>query len=118
MHGSHGLDTDSLLRLARDGDQSAAGQLLASHRARLLTMVAGRIDPSVSARIDPSDVVQEALGDAAIRLPDYLKAPHRPFYPWLRQITWDRLVDLHRRDIYAQARSVRREGHGDPSLSG
>ena len=32
------------------------------------------------------------------------------FIAWLRQIAWNRLVDLHRRHLQAQARSVMREG--------
>jgi RNA polymerase sigma-70 factor (ECF subfamily) len=32
-----------------------------------------------------------------------------PFYPWLRQLTWERLIELHRRHLYAQKRSVRSE---------
>ena len=35
--------------------------------------------------------------DASRRLDDYLDRPHWAFYPWLRKIAWDRLVDLQRR---------------------
>jgi RNA polymerase sigma-70 factor (ECF subfamily) len=31
------------------------------------------------------------------------------FYPWLRQLAWDRLIELHRRHIHAGKRSVTRE---------
>ena len=44
MHGSNGLDTDSLLRRSRSGDASAAEQLLSRRRQRLFEMVAGDID--------------------------------------------------------------------------
>jgi RNA polymerase sigma-70 factor (subfamily 1) len=47
--------------------------------------------------------------DAAKRLPEFLRKRSVPFYPWLRQIAWERLVDLHRRHIQAKARSVMRE---------
>jgi RNA polymerase sigma-70 factor (ECF subfamily) len=72
-------------------------------------MVAVRIDERLSARVDPSDVVQEALAAAYERIAQYLRDQPVPFYTWLRQIAWDRLLDLHRRHISAGNRSVRRE---------
>jgi RNA polymerase sigma-70 factor (ECF subfamily) len=54
-------------------------------------------------------VVQEALADAARKLPEYLRDRPLPFYPWLRQLALERLIELHRRHIQAQKRSVRRE---------
>jgi len=72
-------------------------------------MIAARMDDRVAARVDPSDVVQEALVVANQRLSEYLKQADSPFYPWLRQIGWDRLVEAHRRHIHADKRSVRRE---------
>jgi len=101
--------TAALLARARQGDRSAIGELLGRHRERLLQMVAVRMDERLAPRIDPSDVVQEAMTDASRRLPEYLQTQPVPFYAWLRQIAWDRLIDLHRRHICADKRSVRRE---------
>ena len=106
-------DTDELLRRAGAGDRSAEGQLLDRHRGRLRQMVAVRIDPRLVARVDPSDVVQEALAEAARTLPRYLRDRPVPFYPWLRQIAWERLVHLHAQHVGAQKRSVTREYRGD-----
>jgi RNA polymerase sigma-70 factor (ECF subfamily) len=72
-------------------------------------MVALRIDRRMAARVDPSDVVQEALADAAQSLSDYLKERPLPFYPWLRQFAWERLLQLHRQHLQAKRRSVTRE---------
>jgi RNA polymerase sigma-70 factor (ECF subfamily) len=102
-------DTDELLRKARFGDKSARDRLLARHRERLRRMVAVRMDDRLSARVDPSDVVQEALVVASRQFPAYLRNPPLPLYPWLRQIAWNRLVDLNRRHIQSAKRSVRRE---------
>jgi RNA polymerase sigma-70 factor (ECF subfamily) len=101
--------TLELLDRATGGDANARAELLARHRGRLRRMIAVHIDRRLAARFDPSDVVQEALIDAAQELPDYLLRRPVPFYPWLRQIAWERLVDLHRRHILAQKRSVQRE---------
>jgi len=76
-------------------------------------MVAVRMDPRLVTRIDPSDVVQEALMEASRKLPTYLSDRPLPFYPWLRQIAWERLVDLHRRHIRARKRAVGREDWRD-----
>jgi RNA polymerase sigma-70 factor, ECF subfamily len=101
--------TLELLDRAAEGDSSARAELLTRHRGRLRQMVAVHIDRRVAARVDPSDVVQEALLDAAQELPEYLLRRPIPFYPWLRQLAWERLLELHRRHILAQKRSVQRE---------
>ncbi len=102
-------DTEHLLDRAANGDMSARDDLLRRHRSRLRRMVAVRADPRLAARVDPSDVVQETLADAAARLDAYLRDRPLPFYPWLRQLAQRRLIDLHRRHVRAQRRSVTRE---------
>src|SRR5262249_38644880 len=99
-------DTEELLDRAQTGDDAARQALLARHRKRLRQMVAVRLDRRLSARVDPSDVIQEALADAAKKLDAYLAPPPLPFYPWLRRLAWERLVKLH---LKAEKRDVRRE---------
>src|SRR5262249_55179628 len=82
---------------------------LARHYDRLRRMVALRLDRRLAARLDPSDVVQEALAEAARLLPDYLRERPLPFYPWLRQLAGERLAKLHRRHLHAGKRDARRE---------
>jgi RNA polymerase sigma-70 factor (ECF subfamily) len=113
----HTPDTDELLRRAEQGDGQARQAVLVRHRERLKHMVAVRMDRRLAARIDPSDVVQEALLDAARSLDDYLRHRPVPFYPWLRQLAWDRLIELHRRHLHAKRRSVKREEPLAPHLS-
>jgi RNA polymerase sigma-70 factor (ECF subfamily) len=102
-------DTRDLLDRTARGDAAARHDLLGRHRDRLRRMVAVRLDPRLAPRVDPSDIVQEALADAAGRLDDYLREPPLPFYPWLRQFAWERLVKAHRRHIHSRRRSVARE---------
>jgi RNA polymerase sigma-70 factor (ECF subfamily) len=101
---------EKLLDRAVQGDQRAVGQLLTQFRGRLRKMVMVRMDPRLKSRIDPSDVVQDVLMDASRLLPDYLRDRPLPYYPWLRQLAWQRLYDLHVRHVQAQKRSVAREG--------
>jgi RNA polymerase sigma-70 factor (ECF subfamily) len=102
-------DERALVRRAAGGDKESIQRLFGQHRSRLKRMIAVRMDPRLSARVDPSDVVQEVLAEAARRLPAYARKAPLPFYPWLRQIAWDHLVDLHERHIRAQKRSIARE---------
>jgi RNA polymerase sigma-70 factor (ECF subfamily) len=102
-------DTEQLLVRFAQGDQAVLGQLLERHRPRLRQMIALRLDRRLQARLDPSDVLQETLAEAAQRMADYARDRSLPFYPWLRQLAWDRLVQLHRRHVRAGKRSVRRE---------
>ena len=103
-----GEDND-LLDRAKQGDREAVGGLLDKHRSQLRRMVAVRMDPRLGARIDPSDVVQEAFVVAVDRLGEYLARPSLPFYVWLRQIAFSRLIDLHRRHLVADRRNIDRE---------
>ena len=102
-------DTDLLLARASRGDDAAREQLLRRHRDRLRRMVAVRLDPRLAARVDPSDVVQDVLAEAVVKLADYLRRRPLPFYPWLRQLAWQRLVKLQQRHLAARKRSVLRE---------
>lgn len=101
--------TEELLDRVRAGDPRAADDLLSRHRDRLRKMIRARLDPRLQRRVDPSDVAQEALAEAAQKLNDYAVRRPLPFYPWLRQIAWERLVRLHRTHVVAANRSVRRE---------
>ena len=112
-----GTDTDQLLDNASRGDGAARAHLLDRHRQRLRHMIALRLDRRLAARIDPSDVVQEALIVADRQLDRYLRERPVPFYPWLRQIAWERLLDAHRRHVWSRRRSVTRERPLEVSLS-
>src|SRR5262249_37623824 len=83
--------------------------LLDRHRDRLRQMIAVRLDHRLAPRVDPSDVVQDVLLEADQQLADYLKKRPLPFFPWLRQIAENKLVDLYRRHVTARRRSVSRE---------
>lgn len=103
------MNTDQLLDRVVDGEMSAIGTLLEMHRMRLHRMVRMRIDDRLAARLDASDVVQDALVEAHRLLPDYAAKRPIPFYPWLRQLAWVRLLQMYRRHMAAQRRSVLRE---------
>jgi RNA polymerase sigma-70 factor (ECF subfamily) len=105
----HEPDTEELLAAVNAGDVAAREQVLVRHKDRLRRMLAVRMDRRLAARVDPSDVLQEALLEAHRKLSDYIRRRPLPFYPWLRQLAWERLVQLHRQHLHAGRRSVTRE---------
>ena len=105
-------NSDELIERVNRGDLEASERLFAAHRDRLHALIAARLDRRVQARVDPSDVVQETLAAASEALPEYLRNRPLPFFAWLRQIAWERLIKLHRHHLRAQRRSVTREARG------
>ena len=101
--------TDDLLPRARAGDAAALGALFAHYRGRLRQMVRLRLDRRLAGRLDASDVLQEAYLDVARRFPEYVAAPAVPFYVWLRELTGQRLIDLHRQHLGAKKRDAGQE---------
>jgi RNA polymerase sigma-70 factor (ECF subfamily) len=102
-------ETDRLLQQAAAGDRDSWGILLSRHRNRLRCMVLLRLDRRLQGRIDPSDVIQEAFIDATNQLADYQRQPTMPFFLWLRLITGQKMVALHRHHLGTQARDAARE---------
>jgi RNA polymerase sigma-70 factor (ECF subfamily) len=74
-------------------------------------MVSSRLDDRLAARVDASDVVQEALVDAARKLTDYARDRPLPFYPWLHRLATERLAAARRQHLRG-ARNVAREETG------
>jgi RNA polymerase sigma-70 factor (ECF subfamily) len=102
-------DTDALLRRLGDGDAQAVAELFARYRDRLRRMVRLRLDRRLQGRIDPSDVLQETYLDVAKRASEYLAHPSMPPYLWLRFLTGQRLMALHRQHLGAKMRDAGQE---------
>lgn len=92
-------DLVELHRRIERGDESALLALFTRHRYRLKRMVKLRLDRRLQGRIDPSDVLQEAAIDVARRAREYLASPSMPAFLWLRWITGEKLLGLHRRHL-------------------
>jgi RNA polymerase sigma-70 factor (ECF subfamily) len=105
-----------LLAQALGGDCGALAELFQRHRGRLEQMVRLRLDRRLQGRLDPADVLQEAYLDVARRFREYRANPALPFFLWLRQLTGQKLTDLHRRHLGARMRDAGLEvslHHGD-----
>lgn len=97
-------ETRKMMERAAQGDNAALSALLERHRVRLRRMVALRMDQRLQGRIDASDVIQEAYLEAWMRLAEYLRNPTMPFFLWLRLLTAQRLVTLHRKHLGVKMR--------------
>jgi RNA polymerase sigma-70 factor (ECF subfamily) len=95
-----------LQRRLERGDETALLELFVRHRARLKRMVKLRLDRRLQGRIDPSDVLQEACIDVVRRGRDYVANPTMPAFLWLRWVTGQKLLVLHRRHLGTKARDV------------
>jgi RNA polymerase sigma-70 factor (ECF subfamily) len=102
-------DVRALIDRLQAGDQLALGELFSHYRDRLGRMVQFRLDGRLKGRVATSDVLQEAYIDALKRLPHYHATEGMPFLLWLRWVTMQRLVEVHRQHLGARMRDAGRE---------
>ncbi len=102
-------DGQDLVRRLAEGDQQALAEAFARYRARLRRMVRLRLDRRLQGRVDPSDVLQEAYLDVAHRAPEYAANPTMPFFLWLRFLTGQRLLIVHRQHLGTKMRDAGQE---------
>src|SRR4051812_33797962 len=108
MTGDDGT-IDDLVQRAADGEEAALADLFDRHRVRLRQMVRLRLDRRLQGRVDPSDVLQDAYIDLSRKLPEYARRPSMPFFLWLRLVTGERLIRVHRQHLGAAMRDAGRE---------
>lgn len=93
----------------RDGDREALGTLFEAHCGGLRRWVESRLDPRLRGRLSASDVLQEIYLAAEGRIEHFRSTRDMPFGIWIRLLADQRLVEVHRKHLMAQARSVKRE---------
>ncbi len=93
----------------RDGDRIALAELFSSQRDRLRRWVELRLDPRMRGRVSPSDVLQEVYLAAEQRLDHFASRTNMSFSVWVRLLAGQRLIEVHRRHIGAEARDAGRE---------
>ncbi len=101
--------TRARVQRAGQGDQRAWSELLSRDHERLRRMVALRLDQRLQGRVDPEDVLQDAYLEAATHLAEYLRQPDMPFFLWLRGITGNVLLAVHRQHLGTKMRDAHRE---------
>ena len=100
---------ESLVRRAQGGDERALADLFMLYREPLTRMVRLRLDRRLQGRVDSSDVLQEAYLDIARRIEGYDPAAGMPFYLWLRYLTGQTLMQIHRKHLGTKMRDAAQE---------
>ena len=106
------LDTAVLVMVSAAWRMSVVctlAELFAQYRDRLWRMVHLRLDRRLQDRLDPEDVLQEAYLILVKRIPEYVANPPMPFFLWSRQLTGQKLIDLHRQHLGAKMRDAGQE---------
>ena len=91
------MDPGEIFIRARDGDQSALGELLESHRSYLMLLARVQIDRRLHGKAVASDLVQETFLHAHRAFHQFQGNTKAEFLAWLRQILVNRLMSLIRR---------------------
>ena len=102
-------NSSDLNRRMLAGDAAAMASFFEQQRPRLKKMVMLRMDRRLHARIDPSDVLQDTWLDCSRRFSDFAKQSSMSFFQWLRYLTSQRLIDLHRTHLGAAMRDASQE---------
>ena len=102
-------ETVELVQRAAQGDADGWTDLVDRYRDRLQRMVGARIDRRMQQRVNSSDIVQEVYLEAAEHLADYVKNPKMPFFLWLRGITGNKLLEIHRHHLGVKMRDAARD---------
>jgi RNA polymerase sigma-70 factor (ECF subfamily) len=91
-----------------EGDEYGLAKLFTKHQARLWRMIEFRMDRRLVGRVDADDILQEGYLAARQRISHFKDTDMSPFI-WFRTILAQTLIDVTRRHLGAQMRSVERE---------
>lgn len=100
---------DQLESAVKSGDIAALAELFQQDEERLRRMVELRMDRRVQARINASDVLQQSYIDLADQLQNYQTESDVPLFVWMRRITGQRLLKVHREHLGTLKRDARLE---------
>ena len=100
--------TQHLVALAKDGDESALGQLCAVYGSRVLWLVRLRMGKELRSKLESMDLVQDVLVSALKDLGNFTYKNEGDFVRWLSRIAENRLRD-NLDKLHADKRDIRKE---------
>ncbi len=95
-----------LIDRAKEGDETALGELLTAHTQRLLESVRAELGNRLRQRLESQDVMQQVYLDALKNIDQYVDQGRGSFFRWLRRIAVNRICDADRKAFKA----VKRKG--------
>ncbi|MFC1652588.1 RNA polymerase sigma factor [Planctomycetota bacterium] len=101
-------NTQHLVALAKEGDESALNQLCSVYGERIRRIIRLRLDRKLRPKLDSVDVVQDALMQALGGLQGFTYQNEGDFLRWLSKIAENRLRDMLDK-FHADKRDVRKE---------
>lgn len=101
-------DDRTLLTAARAGDDSSLWRLCEGLRPKLRAIAARKLGKGLADKVDASDIVQNAMKEAARALPEFQGETIEEFEGWLVKIVQNEVHDT-RRHWHQKKRSVGRE---------
>ena len=90
------------------GGAAELASLFEELRPRLERLVEFRLHPGLRGRVDTADVLQEAYLTISARLPGFLESPDVSLFVWMRRLTLQCVVDIHRHH-FRQKRNIGKE---------
>jgi RNA polymerase sigma-70 factor, ECF subfamily len=104
-----GEHVQSLLELARQGDDAALQQLFVLYRSYLVTLARPQIHRRLQGKVDASDLAQESMLEAHRCFAQFRGTSTPEFAGWLRGILAHRMAHHMRHFFDAQARDAKLE---------
>lgn len=98
MKKSFNYQTQRLVRLAKNGDESALGVLFKVHGERVRRRVRMQMGPKIRSRLETMDVVQNVFISALRSLDDFTYQNEGDFLRWLTTIAKNRIRDSLREE--------------------
>jgi len=108
MGNTFNYQTQRLVTLAQDGDQSALDQLCKAYNERVLRIIRMRMGPELRTKMESMDLVQDAFISALRDLGNFTYKNEGDFLRWVSKIAENRLRDnldkfhANKRDIHKE----------------
>jgi len=108
MGNTYNYQTQRLLTLVKDGDESALDQLCKAYNERVLRIVRMRMGPELRTKLESMDLVQDAFISALRSLENFTYKNEGDFLRWVSKIAENRLRD-NLDKLHADKRDIRKE---------
>lgn len=100
--------TQTLVALAKGGDQAALNQLCRVYSERVRRIIRFRLNQNLRSKLDSVDVVQDVLIQAVGGLQSFTYRKEGDFLRWLSRIAENKLRDIFD-EFHADKRDIRKE---------
>ena len=108
MEKSFNFQTQRLVTLAQNGDQSSLNKLCEVYNERILRIIRMRMGPELRSKLQSMDLVQDAFISAIRSMDNFTYENEGDFLRWVSRIAENRIRD-NLENLHAQKRDIRKE---------